>query len=160
MIALFSIAISGLFDSHSVEATVITTVTGSGSAVPVLIDSGDFACSTSPGPIGSASYELHFAATQAAKNVSGVWYIAVFDETAGHILSGEQHGIFTRGTIDSARFNLTGEITFDNVCSNPVPTFVTITGQCGWLTSPTPNVELRAGSGERGSFLATVFCSP
>lgn len=158
--ALFSITVAGLFGFHTAEATIMSTVTGSGSAAPVLIDSGNFACSSSPGPVGSASYELDFAATQVAKNVSGVWYISVFDETAGHVLFGEQHGTFDGGTISSAGFNLTGEITFDNLCSNPVPTTISLTGQCGWLTSRNPNVEFRAASGETGSFLSTVFCSP
>lgn len=122
--------------------------------------------------MGSASYELHFAATQLSDNsLSGVWDISIFEETQGHILQGEQHGTLNGGSISSTGYNLTGEITFDGVCLNPVPTSVTITGQCG-SSEPivdsvpdsvppggNPNVEVRAASEETGSFLATVFCS-
>src|SRR5215203_6273390 len=154
------------------EATTQGTVTGSGSAAPV-VNVGDFACiSSNRGPVGSASYELHFAATQLSDNsLSGVWDISIFEETQGHILQGEQHGALNGGTISSTGYNLTGEITFDGVCLNPVPTTVTITGQCG-SSEPivngvpdsvppggNPNVEVRAASEETGSFLATVFCS-
>jgi hypothetical protein len=162
MIASFLAAIFGLFASHHrAEAITQNTVTGSGWAAPVLADSGDFACSSSPRPVGSVSFELHFAATHLDnKTLSGVWYISIFEETGGHILGGEQHGTLNGGTISSAGYNLTGEITFDNLCLNPVPSTVNITGQCEPLTNRNPNVEFRTASGETGSFLADIFCSP
>jgi hypothetical protein len=160
MIALFS-TILVFFRYQTAQATIQAVVTGSGSAAPVLIESGNFACNSNrTGPVGSASYEIHFAATHISnKTISGVWDISVFEETSGHILGGEQHGTLSGGIISSTGFNLTGEETFDNVCSNPVPTSVDITGKCGPLTSRTPNVEFRAANGETGSFLATVFCT-
>jgi hypothetical protein len=169
MAALLLTKISGVLFGHNNAEAIQDTVVGSGSAAPVLIDSGNFACTSNPGPAGSASYELGFAATSNSSDkannnngtVSGVWYISIYEETAGHILQGEQHGTLSNGTISSKGYNLTGEITFDNLCStNPLPTPMNITGQCGFLASRDPNVELRAASNETGAFLATVFCSP
>jgi hypothetical protein len=125
-----------------------------------LINSGNFACSNRPGPIGENSYSLNFVASLENNSISGVWSIAVFNEMAGHILGGEEHGTVTGGMINATGYALRGEKTFDGVCSNPIHNAINITGNCAASVSGNPNVEFRGVNGETGSFLSDVRCTP
>jgi hypothetical protein len=64
-------------------------------------------------------------------------------------------GTVTSGNIGAKQFTLRGLENADDICSTPIPSTFTITGQCG-ISVP---IQFRSSTGQEGEFIGNVACA-
>ena len=74
-----------------------------------------------------------------------------FSMTDGTLFGG---GNLSTGNLGTTSYSLTGIITLDPFCNDPVPTVITVSGNCGF----NQNINFATTSGVTGTFLGNVAC--